>query len=52
MQTQTKDVEDFSSEDDVCIAVSVKTMTLKAYAQPKSVTSHSAAIFVAILLHE
>lgn len=50
MHTQTKDVEDFSSEDDVCIAVSVKTMTFKAYAQP--VTNHSAAIFVAILLNE
>lgn len=52
VHTQTKDVEGFSSEDVVCSAISVKARTLKAYAQPKSVTYHSAAVFAAILLNE
>jgi len=52
VHTQTKDVEGFSSEDDVCSAISVKARTLKAYAQPKSVTYNSAAIFAAIPLNE
>jgi len=52
VHTQTKDVEGFSSEDDVCSAISVKARTFKAYAQPKSVTYNSAAIFAAIPLNE
>lgn len=52
MHTQTKDAEGFSSEDGVGSAISVKARTLKACAQPKSVTYHSAAIFAAILLNE